>query len=401
MMFEVVVFGISLLLIACFEGAETSFVSSDKVALIVDRRDSFRFKSSFFFLQNNELFFATVVVATNLFMTLFSSTAEILFHENLHLEMPIVLLLTTVVGFLFGELIPKSVALERSEASAKILMPVVNTFYIIARPLVKLTADVSTFMAGLLFSPSSKPAIFQRRDVYRFLGNTAGGGYMDKIESDMIRKLVANAGLPVRSIAVPRTDIVAARLGTGINKVRELFEKSGKTKVVVYDSSIDNVVGVVYAKDIFREVEVIDELVSDVLFVPENMSVIDLLEEFRTEKVYLAILIDEFGGTSGLVTSSDVMELFLGEVAIRNSEEKIKRLNPKQYILKGNTEIGELESLLKVKFPPGEYSTMAGLLILTLGRIPSRGEKIILGHVEVQVLESDGRRLDELKVTLK
>ncbi|MCL5267822.1 MAG: hemolysin family protein [Bacteroidetes bacterium] len=400
-MLEIIVFSLSLVLIACFEGAETSFVSSDKVALIVDRHTTFRFKSAFFFLQNNELFFATVVVATNLFMTLFSLAAEILFHENMHLDMPIVLLLTTVVGFLFGELIPKSLALERSETAAKILMPVVNSFYIVARPVVKLTAKVSTLVAGIFFSPSSKPAIFQRRDVYRFLGNSVGGGYLDKIESDMIRKLIANAGLPVRNIAVPRTDIVAARLGTGINKVRELLEKTGKTKVVVYDSSIDNIVGVVYAKDIFREVEKIDQLVGDVLFVPENISVIDLLDEFRTEKIYIAILIDEFGGTSGLVTSSDVMELFLGEVAIRNSEEKIKRLSAKQYLLKGNTEVSEVENILKIRLPVGEYATMAGLLIAYLGRIPLRGEKILLGHVEILVLESDGKRLDKLKVTIK
>ncbi len=400
-MLEIAAIALFLLLIACFEGAETSFVSADKVALIVDRRSKFRFNSTFFFLQNNELFFATVVVATNLFMTLFSSAAEVLLHENMHLDMIKVMVLTTAVGFLFGELIPKSIALERSESAAKILMPVVNGFYFIAQPVVTLTAAISTLIAGYMFKSSSKPGMFQRRDVYRFLGNSVGGGYLDKIESEMIRKLIANGNLPVRNIAVPRTDIVAAKLGTNINKVRELFEKRRKTKVVVYDSTIDNIVGVVYAKDIFREVAKIDELVSDVLFVPENMSVIDLLEEFRTEKVYIAILIDEFGGTSGLVTSSDVMELFLGEVAIRDSEQKIERLTPKQYVLKGNTEISEIESELKLKLPSGEFTTIAGLLISELGRIPLTGERISFGRVEIQVLASDGRRLDKVKLMVK
>ncbi len=400
-MFEIAAFCISIILMACFAGAETSFVSSDKVALIVDRRSDFRFKSAFFFIQNNELFFATVVVASNLFITIFSSLAEILFHERMQLNMATVLPLTTAIGFFLGELIPKSVALERAEPTAKILIPVVNSFYIIVRPVVKLTAKVSTLIAGFFFSPSSKPAIFQRRDVYRFLGNSVGGGYLDKIESEMIRKLIANAGLPVKNIAVPRTEIVSVKLGTGISRVREVFEKSRKTKVVVYDASIDNVVGVVYAKDIFKDVERVNELVSDVLFVPENISVIDLLDEFRTEKVYIAILIDEFGGTSGLVTSSDVMELFLGEVAIRDSEQRIKHLGARQYILPGNTEIADVERTLQIKLPKGEFATIAGLLISRLGRIPVTGERIVLGRAEVQVLESDGRKLEKLKLVLK
>lgn len=386
---------------ACFAGAETSFVSSDKVALIVDRRSQFRFRSAFFFLQNNELFFATVVVAGNLFITIYSSVGEILFHEKMQMDMAVVLPLTTAVGFFLGELLPKTVALERAEPAAKILIPVVNSFYIIAKPVVKLTARLSTVIAGLFFSSSSKPAVFQRRDVYRFLGNSVGGGYLDKIESEMIRKLIANAGVPVRNIAVPRTEIVSVKIGTGINRVREVFEKSRKTKVVVYEASIDNVVGVVYAKDIFKDVGRVDELVSDVLFVPENISVIDLLDEFRSEKVYIAILIDEFGGTSGLVTSSDVMELFLGEVAIRDSEEKIKPLGAKQYILQGNAEVADVERTLQIKLPRGEFATVAGLLISHLGRIPVTGERIAFGRAEIQVLESDGRRLEKLKLLLK
>lgn len=400
-MFEITVFCISLILMACFAGAETAFVSSDKVALIVDRRSDFRFRSAFFFLQNNELFFVTVVVAGNLFITIFSSVAEMLFHERLRMSMTVVLPLTTVVGFLLGELLPKSVALERAEPTAKILVPVVNLFYIIAGPVVKLTARFSTLIAELFFSSSSKPAIFQRRDVYRFLGNSVGGGYLDKIESEMIRKLIANAGLPVKNIAVPRTEIVSVKLGTGINRVREVFEKTRKTKVVVYDATIDNVVGVVYAKDIFKEVEKVNELVSDVLFVPENISVVDLLDEFRTEKVYVAILIDEFGGTSGLVTSSDVMELFLGEVAIRDSEERIKHLGAKQYVLQGNTEVADVERTLQIKLPKGEFATVAGLLISHLGRIPVAGERVVFGRAEIQVLESNGRRLEKLKLVVR
>jgi len=155
-------------------------------------------------------------------------------------------------------------------------------------------------------------------------------------------------------------------------------------------------VGVVYAKDIFKEVERVDELLSDVLFVPESISVIDLLDEFRAEKVYVAILIDEFGGTSGLVTSSDVMELFLGDVAVRDSEKRVKSVGTYQYILQGNAEITEVEAAAGTRFPAGEFSTIAGLVTSHLGRIPSRGEVLSIGRVQFQVcsrMEEGSNRL--------
>lgn len=401
-MAEATILLLSLLLMALFAAAETSFVSADKVALVINLSPGIKSKSVFYFLENNEAFFATVVVASNLFVTIFSSLAEIFLHGRLLVSLPVVITSTTVCGFLLGELIPKSVAIENPEAAAHFLLPFVRIFAIVAKPVVKLTAAGSALIARVVFrSSSSGSMMFQRRDVYRFLGSTVSSGYLDQIESDLIRRFLANASVQVRNIAVPRTGIVAVRVGTRIEKVREIFEKTAKTKVIVFESTIDNVVGVVYAKDIFREVEVVDELINDVLFVPESISVIDLLEEFRTQRVYLAILIDEFGGTSGLVTSSDVIELFLGDVAIWASEERIKPLGKKQYVLQGNAELSEIEESTGVKLPEGDFSTIAGFVTSHLGRIPLRDEVLKIGNMEFQVIRSDGRKIEALKMILK
>lgn len=399
---EILILILSLVLMALFAAAETAFVSADKVALVVDLPGGVKSGSVFYFLRNNEVFFATVVVASNLFVTIFSSVAEVFFHGSLDISLPVVMGFTTVLGFFFGELVPKSVAIDNPEPAAKLLLPLVRAFAFVTRPVVRMTAAGSTVISRFFFkSSSSRSLMFQRRDVYRFLGSTVTGGYLDKIESDLIRRLLENANEPVRNIAVPRTDLVAAAAGTKVEKLREIFEKTRKTKVIIYNSTIDDVTGVVYAKDIFKEVDSVDELVNDVLFVPENMSVVDLLDEFRSERVYVAILIDEFGGTSGLVTSSDVMELFLGEVALREAEERVKAVGAKQFMLQGNAEIHEIEELVGMEFPGGEYSTIAGFVISHVGRIPSIGEVIRVGGLEFQILKSDGRRIDALKMILK
>ncbi|HUI28575.1 MAG TPA: hemolysin family protein [Candidatus Acidoferrales bacterium] len=391
----------SLVLVAIFSAAETSFVAADKVALTVNSGSGFEANSVFFFLKQNELFFATVVVASSLAITTFSSVSEIFFHEGLGVGASVLLPLTTLTGFIFGELIPKSLALESPETTAQLILPFVRAFYFIANPLVNFTADFSKFIVRVVLRSPERTAIFQKRDVYRFLGESVSSGYLDKIESDIIRRLLVNANLPVRNFCVPRTQLIAVDIRTEIDKLRELFEKTGKTKVIIYDSSIDNIVGVVHAKHIFKNVDTIEHLVSDVIFVPESISVLDVLEEFRAERVYSAIVIDEFGGTAGLVTSSDIMEIFLGDVAIWTTEEDIKQISSRQFLLHGNTSISEAEKILNLKFPKGDFTTISGLVVSHAGRIPMQGERIQMNDLEFQILKSDGRKLETVKLTMR
>lgn len=157
----------------------------------------------------------------------------------------------------------------------------------------------------------------------------------------------------------------------------------------------------VHAKDIFREVETVNELISEILYVPESISVLDLLEEFRSEKVYSAVVIDEFGGTVGLVTSSDIMEIFLGDVAIWSTEEDMEQISGKQFILYGNTIISEVEKVLNIRFPKGDFTTISGLIVTHAGRIPLPGERINIGECEFQILKSDGKRLETVRLAVK
>jgi CBS domain containing-hemolysin-like protein len=397
----ILVIFLSLIFIAVFSAAETSFVAADKVALTIDHRSKFETNSIFFFVKENEKFFATVVVASSLSLTTFSSASEVFFHEDLKIGTTLLLPLTTVIGFLFGELVPKSLALESPEGLSRFMVPFVRAFYFVTKPLVDFTAVFSKFVAQAVFRSTERTVMFQKRDVYRLLANTVTGGYLDKIESDIIRRLLANANQPVRSFMVPRTQLVAADIHTGTEKLREIFEKTGKTKIIIYDSSIDNVIGVIHARDVFKDAKTIDELISDVLFVPESISALDVLQEFRTERVYCAMVIDEFGGTAGLVTSSDIMEAFLGDVAIWSTGDDIKLVGGKQYILRGDAAVSEVEKALDVRFPEGDFITVSGMIVTLAGGIPIQGERIYVGGLEFQILKADGRRVDEVKLVLK
>jgi len=390
-----------LALVFIISAAETSFVAADKVALTITRAPKVETDSVFFFLKDTDLFFATVVVANSLAITTFSSVAEIFLHEGIGLSATVFLPLITVVGFLFGELIPKSLALESPVGFSRLSLPFLRAFYSLAKPLVDFTASFSKFIVRAVFRTSGTTAIFERSDVYKFLGDTAESGYLEKIESDIIRRLILNSGLPVRNFLVPRTQLVGVDQHTDVEKLREIFEKTGKTKVIIFDSSIDNVIGVVHAKDIFREVKTINELISDILFVPETISALDVLEEFKAERVYCAIIIDEFGGTSGLVTSSDIMEAFLGDVAIWNTEAEIRQIAGKQFLMQGVTPLSDVEKKFNLILPRGDYSTVSGLIFSQARKVPLTGEKIHINDLEFQIIKTDGRKLETIKLTLK
>lgn len=194
----VIVIILSLVFVSVFSAAETSFVASDKIALTINGRSKFETNSVFFFVEDNETFFATVVVASSLAVTTFSSVSEMFFREGLGINASVLLPLTTIVGFLVGELVPKSLALESPETVAHFMLPLVRIFYFAAQPLVKFTADFSRFIVRIAFRSQGRTGFFQRRDVYRFLGNTVSSGYLDKIESDIIRRLLVSANLPVK-----------------------------------------------------------------------------------------------------------------------------------------------------------------------------------------------------------
>lgn len=228
-------------------------------------------------------------------------------------------------------------------------------------------------------------------------------------EADMIEGVVTLHRRTVDQVMTPRTDIVALESSTTVNDAFELFRKSGHSRLPVYEETLDNIVGVLYAKDLLFRIgddgigsRKVAELTREPLFVPETKPVFQLLRQMRRERTHIAVVVDEYGGTSGIVTLEDLLEEVVGEIEDefeRKKDERIKKVSEGVYIVDGRTPLEELGERIGLKLQHSEpVETIAGLIILKTGRIPVVGERVKVNGILLEVLDADARRVKRIRL---
>jgi len=211
----------------------------------------------------------------------------------------------------------------------------------------------------------------------------------------------------VREIMTPRTKIVAIERGTTIRELKELIVREKYSRIPVYKDRLDNIEGMVIAKDLLEYTDEqqagrqIDFLVRQVMFVPETMQVKDLLKEFKKVRQKIAMVVDEYGGVAGLVTMEDLLEEIVGDIQDEYDIEEPQIIveKPDSYLVRGETEIEDLEEILKADLAEDNYLTVNGLLNQCLGRLPRPGEKVKIGEFNFEVLEVDDKSIKRVRLT--
>jgi CBS domain containing-hemolysin-like protein len=200
----------------------------------------------------------------------------------------------------------------------------------------------------------------------------------------------------------PRTEIVGVEKNMRMKEIIETFAKSGHSRLPVYDETIDNIVGIIYVKDLFKNPKTLDEILKEPFFVPEKKRCIELLRDFKEKNISLAIVVDEFGGVSGLITLEDVIEELVGEIEDEFDVRKklVQKIDANTFILNGMTEIDHLNEEYKLNIPKGDYETISGFVINNIGRIPSKGEEFIIGDFKITILSATKTKINSLKLTV-
>jgi CBS domain containing-hemolysin-like protein len=202
----------------------------------------------------------------------------------------------------------------------------------------------------------------------------------------------------------PRTDIVGVDIGGTMEEVLNTFIESGYSKIIVYDENLDNIKGTVFTKDIFKQPKDLQSVVREVLFVPETKKSMDMLNEFLDKQFSFAVVVDEFGGTAGIITVEDLIEELFGEIRDEYDDvnEKVARkIEPNSYLLSGKVEIDYLNEELDFKIPEGDYETIAGFVTFKIGRIPKKGETFKLDNFTILILKSSNTKIDLMKLTIE
>ena len=316
--------------------------------------------------------------------------------------------LTPLLVIVFGEVTPKSVAATMPGRLAPVAgLPLMVLGYVVLPVRLLLGYAVVVPLTRLITGGRRQERGFVTTEELQAIVEVAENeGTVSSTESDMLADILELGQMSVREVMTPRVEIVACDVRTPTSGVLPVFKRSMKTKILVYEGRMDNVVGVVYAKTALLNPEApLADLVRPVHYVPETKTVESLLKMFRSRRIQFAVVVDEYGGLAGLVTLEDCLEEIVGEIedeTDRPSAEPVQRLSGSQYLLAGNLSIRSWEDLFNMDLPEGggRYSTVAGFVTSLLGRLPQCGDTARYRNLEFCVDQVSRRRVTRVRLRL-
>jgi putative hemolysin len=327
----------------------------------------------------------------------------------------------TYFSLILGELVPKRLALQRAERMAMFSAPIMERLAWLARPVVALLTGSVSLVLLLLFQRRAAATPVTEEDIVYLVREGAAGGAVEAHEAQLIRRVFQFTDRQVRSVMTPRTEIVLVDVHTSLPDVLEVFVSSGYSRIPVYEGAIDHIVGVLHANDVLRVLaplvspaatgvesdSAIERLMRPPIFVVENQHIDDVLALFRQQQTHMALVIDEYGSVAGLVTLQDVLEELVGEVP------EASEVGDKAFVQRddGSWLVDAMEPydrVLEIVGIPalvpeehGGFTTLAGLILARLGRIPSAGDSISVQGFLLEVVDMDGKRIDRVLIRPK
>lgn len=394
---------IALLIFSAFSSAaELAFVVSNKIKIeIRARKNNLAAKKALYFLKHPQYFFSTILIMNNIINIAFASISTLFLYSVFALSEGEILLVSTVAILLFGELIPKYFAREFADTVIMLSVIPIRFISIILYPLVKITSSISAILTRSENQNEEHISyLFGKEDMQSLLDESSEAGNVDEDDSDVINKVFELGEQKVYEAMTPRTDIVGVEINSSIDEVINTFIESGYSKIPVFEESLDNIKGIVLTYDMFKSPESLKAVMREVVFVPETKKTLETLNELLEKRLSIAIVVDEFGGTAGLVTVEDIIEEMLGEIRDEYDEEEevLKKIDDNSYVISGRVEIDRINEEFELNIPEGDYETIGGFIITHIGRIPTRGEFIEIPPYKIQVLYADKTKIDLVKV---
>jgi CBS domain containing-hemolysin-like protein len=333
---------------------------------------------------------------------------------RLTLGATLALIVVTYLHVVFGELTPKAAALNHPEALARWLAPPLLFFAWITTPFTYFLNRSSQVILRLLGQEKagSEEAVHSPEEIRLLVEQSQEGGQMQAHDADLIDAVFEFSEKNAREVMTPRTELVALPVEATLSEVLGVVQESGLSRYPVYDESIDNIIGVVLAKDLLKllapraNTDAFDlpSIMRPVHVIPGSREVEEVLADFKRLKEHMAVVLDEYGGTAGVVTMEDLLEEIVGEILDEydTPEDAEAPLHTRagETLVPGSTHIGELNEHFSLTVPDEDYTTIGGYVFGVLGRLPVVGDRVIAGGAIFTVREMDGRRIETLSVDL-
>lgn len=397
---QIIIIFILIFLNAFFAASEIAFISlNDAKIERLSKEGNKKAKKIKEMLVNPSKFLATIQIGITLAGFLSSAFAAESFANKLapmlnswipqlsigvwnSISIIIITLVLSYFTLIFGELVPKRIAMKNYEKIAFASIGIIKVISIITSPFVKILTFSTDVISKLFGISENDEEVVTEEEIRMMVDMGEEKGSIDEEEKDMINNVFEFNDKVVSEIMIPRTQIFAVEKNITIAETIEALseEKNKYSRIPVYNENIDNIEGIIYIKDILLSMknknEKIKNLVKDVYFVPETKLINEVFEELRKNRKQIAIVVDEYGGTSGIVTIEDILEEIVGEIydEYDEKEEVIKKLDNNTFLFSGNISIYDVEDTLNIKIHEGDYDTLSGYLVNEIGKVPTKSD---------------------------
>ena len=410
----------ALLCSAFFSASEIAFVAANRLKVEVKARQRGRVGRHILrFLEEPATFLTTTLVGNNIALVVYSTLMAVYLHGPLEhllatrlaipsgaLELAILVsqsvIAATIVLFV-GEILPKTITRDVADRVVFVLALPLTILQRLLMPLVNVAGKTSQFLVRLVRADAVPFSHFPRRAFELVIeeGKLSGSLELDDDETELLTNVFDMHAKRVKESMTPRTEIVAVGEETTLEQFRRLCIETGYSKVPVYHRNIDSIVGIAFALDLFREPSSLTRMMRPVKFVPESKPAKDLFKEFRETNSSIVIVIDEYGGTAGLITREDLLEELFGDIQDEFDSEDIvmRRIDANTVRASGRAEIDGLNEQYDLQLPTGDYETVAGLVLERLGTIPKPQDEFECDGYRFVVLQSTANRVGAVRIT--
>ena len=401
-----------IIIIACivmsayFSATETAFSSLNRIRVknMADKGNR-RARLVMELSENYDSLLSTILIGNNIVNIASASLATVLFVKLLGDEAgpSVSTLVTTVVVLIFGEISPKSIAKESPEKFAMFSAPILNVLKIVLTPFNFLFGQWKKLLS-MIFKGDGDRSITEE-ELLTIVEEAEEEGGIDEQESELIRSAIEFSELEAEDILTPRIDVTGVSRKNSKEEIAEIFSETGYSRLPVYEESIDHIIGIISQKDFHNKVyhteAEVASIIRPVLFIAKNKKIDKLLKELQQKKSHMAVVVDEFGGTVGIVTLEDILEELVGDIWDEHDDvvQEIEKINEWEYLVLGNTNLEKLFELLEKEIE-SEVVTVSGWVMNMLGRIPEKGDVFTYENLQVSVLKMDGKRVEKIRLVV-
>ena len=405
---QIIIMVVMLICSAYFSATETAFSSLNKTRIKTLAEKGHKGAERVLDLSEKyDKLLSTILIGNNIVNIVLSSIATLFFinvlNSNQNLATTVSTIVVTVVVLTFGEITPKSLAKEYPERFAIISAPIIKVLMLVLTPLSIVFGGVRLLLGKVIKSKDDHK--ITQDELLTFVEEVEQEGGIDKEESELLRSAIEFTDREASDILTPRTVLEAIDTEASNDEIAALFNETGYSRLPVYTESIDSIVGIIHQKDFFRKINGTDESITTIMnkpvYIPLSMKISDILKLLKKNKSHIAIVVDEYGGTTGIVTMEDILEELVGEIWDEHDEvvEDFIDIGNNSYKVLCSMDLDKLFKFFEIE-DETDSATVSGWVLEKFGCFPQVGEKFEYENISVEVLVADDQRVSEIMVTV-